>query len=263
GLGLEISKLLVKKGIKVFLTDCNESALRAEADGLQMPYSFVDVASWESQHAAFKQAVKAFGRIDYLYPIAGIGENTWIPPPPPGFPADDFVEPNLSIIDINVKGFLYTVSLAVQQFRKQPKGYHGFRGKILSPSSIMGIYPSANNPMYNASKHAITGFTRSFGRQLPREDITMNAFCPSSIKTDFSKESYYNKLEEEDLFTKIDGVFEVVEKFLGADGTSGECYEIGPSYHKGLGLVKPKFPDYSDEGIRRVFELIDIRGNAK
>lgn len=91
----------------------------------------------------------------------------------------------------------------------------------------------------------------------------MNAFCPSSIKTGFSKESYYQQLEKEDLLTTMDGVYEVVELLLGANPTSGECFEIGPNYHKETGLHKPKFPDYPDEATRRVFELITARGNAK
>lgn len=92
----------------------------------------------------------------------------------------------------------------------------------------------------------------------------MNAFCPSSIKTNFAKESYYEQLEKEDLFTPMDGVLEVVEKTLGSGDVSGECFEIGPNYQKtGQGLVKPKFPEFIDGEMRRIFELINARGNAK
>lgn len=67
-----------------------------------------------------------FGRIDYVYPIAGIGEKPWIPNDPS---ATGFVMPNLSAIDIDLTGVLYTVGLAVQQFRRQEPGKNGFRGK--------------------------------------------------------------------------------------------------------------------------------------
>jgi NAD(P)-dependent dehydrogenase (short-subunit alcohol dehydrogenase family) len=39
----------------------------------------VDVADWEQQVRAFDAAIAAFGRIDYVYPIAGIGEKRWLP----------------------------------------------------------------------------------------------------------------------------------------------------------------------------------------
>ena len=86
----------------------------------------VDVANWNSQAKSFSQAVADFGRIDYVYPIAGVGERAWIPNDPN---ATGFVMPDLSCIDIDLTGVLYTVGLAVQQFRKQEPGKNGFRGK--------------------------------------------------------------------------------------------------------------------------------------
>ncbi|KAM5344277.1 hypothetical protein ACJ41O_012814 [Fusarium nematophilum] len=263
GCGLAITKFLTKKGIKVFLADFDEKNLKVAATELGAPSAVVNVADWDSQVKGFKKAVSEFGRIDYVYPIAGIGENSWIPPLASDQSPDDFAKPNLSIIKINVTGLLYSVALALQQFRRQGTGSNGFQGKIVCPGSIMGIYPCAGNPIYNTSKHAVTGLVRSYGRQLPREKITINAFCPSSVRTNFSNDVYYRTLEEEGLFTSMDGVLEVVEKTLGSSDISGECFEIGPNYDKGQGLVKPKFPEYIDREMRRVFELIDARGNAK
>ncbi|RSL40969.1 hypothetical protein CEP53_013046 [Fusarium sp. AF-6] len=80
GCGLAISTFLVEKGIKVFLTDFDEKNLRVAAERLRSPFAVVNVADWESQVKGFTQAVSQFGRIDYVYPIAGIGENSWIPP---------------------------------------------------------------------------------------------------------------------------------------------------------------------------------------
>ncbi|RMJ08508.1 hypothetical protein CDV36_011887 [Fusarium kuroshium] len=243
GCGLAISTFLVGKGVKVFLADFDEKNLRVAAEQLRSPFAVVNVADWESQVKGFKEAVSQFGRIDYL--------------------PDDFAKPNLSIIEINITGLLYSIALALQQFRRQDLGNHGYRGKILCPGSIMGIYPCAGNPIYNTSKHAVRGLVRSYGRQLPGENITMSAFCPSSIKTGFSNDDYYKKLEEEDLVTPMEGVLEVVEKTFGTGDMSGECFEIRPNYHNGQGLVNPKFPDYIDGDMRRVFELINARGKAK
>lgn len=115
--------------------------------------------------------------------------------------------------------------------------------------------------MYNLSKHVVTALTRSLGRQLQAEKITMNAFCPSSIRTNFTSEAYYEQLVKEDLLTPMDGVLEVVEKTLGTADVSGECYEIGPNYEK-VGLVSPKWPDYADDATARIFELINLREGA-
>ena len=43
--------------------------------------------------------------------------------------ATEFVKPMLSVIDVDLTGVVYTVSLAVQQMRRQEKDANGFRGK--------------------------------------------------------------------------------------------------------------------------------------
>jgi NAD(P)-dependent dehydrogenase (short-subunit alcohol dehydrogenase family) len=107
-----------------------------------------------------------------VYPIAGIGERVWTPNSPTM--TSGFEKPDLSVIDIDLTGVMYTVSLAVQQFRRQePK--NGIRGKIGCVASVCGFYCVPTLPIYTAAKHGINGFVRSFGKYLPEEEITMNA----------------------------------------------------------------------------------------
>lgn len=127
----------------------------------------------------------------------------------------------------------------------------------------MGIYPCAENPLYSASKHTVTGLVRSYGMQLPREQITMNAFCPSVIRTGFSQDTFYDSLEDENLLTPIDCILEVIEKTLGTSPISGQCFEAGPNYGNGQGLIQPKFPRYIDKDLARVVDLVNARGKAK
>ena len=49
----------------------------------------------------------------------------------------EFVKPWLNVIDVDLTGVIYTVSLAVQQMRRQDKDSNGFRGKSASPSFIL------------------------------------------------------------------------------------------------------------------------------
>ena len=94
----------------------------------------LDAADWNSQAEAFAKAVGQFKRIDYVYPIAGIGERVWTPNDPTA--TSGFVKPDLSVIDIDLSGVLYTISLAVQQFRRQEVGKNGTRGKSESMHSF-------------------------------------------------------------------------------------------------------------------------------
>jgi NAD(P)-dependent dehydrogenase (short-subunit alcohol dehydrogenase family) len=86
----------------------------------------VDVADWESQLKGFEAAVKELSRIDYVYPIAGIGERSWLPNRPD---ATGFTKPDLTVMDVDANGVLYTAGLAIQQFRRQQPNKHGYRGK--------------------------------------------------------------------------------------------------------------------------------------
>lgn len=97
----------------------------------------VNVADWDSQVAAFEKAVKEFGRIDYVFPIAGIGERKVIKNDPT---ATEFEKPDLACIDVDLTGLLYTAYIAIQQFRRQDKGADGYRGKSESQRLAVRVY---------------------------------------------------------------------------------------------------------------------------
>lgn len=136
GLGAATARMLSKRGIKVFISDRDEVNGQKIASELGGQFAKVDLADWKSQVKAFTQAVAAFGRLDYVYGIGGIGERRWLPVSGNTGSAQglDFEMPDLTVLDIDLTGVLYTVSLAVQQGRRQEVGGNGFRckSKLLS-----------------------------------------------------------------------------------------------------------------------------------
>ncbi|KAI1618251.1 glucose 1-dehydrogenase [Exophiala viscosa] len=259
GIGKAVAEMLVKNNIKVFIADRDSDGAQNLADelnknnnGAVASSAHVDVANWNSQAKAFSQAVADFGRIDYVYPIAGVGERPWLVNDPS---QSGFSMPDLSVLDIDLTGVLYTVSLAIQQFRKQKQGEHGFRGKIVTVASICGIYAVPTVPVYTAAKHGIVGFTRSYGAHLPTEKITLNAVCPNIVRTGISTEAFYDLAEKQNLLAPIEGVVETFEKLLGPNPTSGECFEIGPNYKK-TGAAPRKQPEYLDPETETSCDLI-------
>ena len=110
----------------------------------------IDVRDWNQQAKVFGQAVHALGgRIDYVYSIAGINEKKWTENDPN---SSGYTAPDLSVLDVDVTGLMYTVSLAVQQFRRQEKDSNGFRGKIACVASVCGFYCCPTLPIYTAAK---------------------------------------------------------------------------------------------------------------
>ncbi|GAB7351599.1 hypothetical protein MBLNU459_g2220t1 [Dothideomycetes sp. NU459] len=252
-------QVLVDRGASVYIADLDLYGAQSVAEELGASSGSVataievDVCSWESQLSAFKKAVKLAGRLDYVFPIAGIGEKQYIPNDPA---AEDFAKPNLAVLDADLNGVLYTVALAIQQFRRQDKDADGFRGKIGCVASVCGFYCVPTLPIYTAAKHGLTGFVRSYGKHLPEEGITLNAVSPSVVRTSISQSWFYDQVEEAGLLTSMDGVIEAFESFLGTSDTSGEIFEVGPNG----GFVRRAPPEHLDEESRKVCETLHERG---
>jgi len=73
-----------KISLNVFIADFNITAAESLAKELNQAgkgkavAAQVDVSDWNQQAQAFDKAIAAFGKIDYVYPIAGIGERKWM-----------------------------------------------------------------------------------------------------------------------------------------------------------------------------------------
>lgn len=178
-----------------------------------------------------------------MFPIAGIGERKWLPFPSESreMAADQFEKPDLGVVDVDLTGVLYTVALAVQQFRRQDavawgsegqdggddRGQKRFRGKIGLVASVCGFYCVPSLPVYTAAKHALVGLTRSYGVLLQGEGITVNAVAPNVVRTGISDSRFYDMLEGEGLLTPMEGLMEAFDEMMKS-GVSGKVFECGP-----------------------------------
>jgi len=121
--------MLAKKGMKVFIADRDEEGGQKIAQEIGGQFGKVDLADWDSQVKAFTQALSAFGRLDYVYGIGGIGERRWLPNNSTSTSGYEFEKPDLTVLDVDLNGVLYTSALAIQQARRQDVGQNGFRCK--------------------------------------------------------------------------------------------------------------------------------------
>jgi len=134
GIGLAVAHALNQRGMRVIIADINLTAAQEATSKLQQTATNgqdhlaveVDVSSWESQVAAFEKAIKAVQRLDIVIVNAGVGEKVFVPND--GGKGQDFVKPNLRILEVDLNGFLYTSALAIQQMRRQGVDSDGLRG---------------------------------------------------------------------------------------------------------------------------------------
>ena len=160
------------------------------------------------------------------------------------------MEPNLQTLEVDLTGVLYTVALAVQQFRRQAPDADSFRGKLGLVASICGISPVPALPVYSAAQYGVVGLTRTYGKLLPREGITVNAVCPGIARTGINSEAFYRSIEKEEVLAPIDGVVDAFVEMVDGSG-SAELYVCGPK-----GWVRKK-EEEDDAWLKRSLEILD------
>ncbi len=155
GIGRAVALALVAEGYAVALggrrpaplEDTARKAAGTDAQTLVVP---TDVTDADSVRALFATTVEAIGRVDVLFNNAGINV--------PGVSIDELtVEQWKSVVDTNLTGpFLCTREAFAVMKRQQPRG-----GRIINNGSISAYAPRPHSAPYTATKHAITGLTKS------------------------------------------------------------------------------------------------------
>lgn len=109
-----------------------------------------DVSEDESVRSLFDAVVAEFGRLDVLFNNAGLGA--------PGVPLEELsVEQWQAVVNVNLTGAFLCTQAAFRVMKVQdPSG-----GRIINNGSISAQTPRPNSAPYTATKHAITGLTKS------------------------------------------------------------------------------------------------------
>ena len=165
GIGKAVATAFLKSGYRVVLAGRRQELLEkavSDAGGtkdnaLAIP---TDVANPESVRALFAKTKAAFGRLDVLFNNAGVGA-------PPVNMEDLTFEQWKNVVDINLTGVFLCTQEAIRLMKDQaPRG-----GRIINNGSISAHAPRPNSAPYTATKHAITGLTRSTSLDGRKYDI--------------------------------------------------------------------------------------------
>ena len=153
GIGRAAALALLNAGWGVALAGRRAEALEATAElavggeSLAVP---TDVSDPDSVDALFAATVARFGRLDLVFNNAGTGA-------PPGPIEDHSIEHWRRVVDVNLTGAFLCTRAAFRQMKHQdPRG-----GRIINNGSISAHVPRPGSIAYTATKHAITGLTRS------------------------------------------------------------------------------------------------------
>ena len=173
GIGLAIVQRLAASGAAVALWDVNEATLAAAAatlPGAKLFTRAVDVTRFEAVESAFEATVQALGPVDALVNSAGVaGQNATV--------IDYPVEEWRRVFDINTHGLFYCCKVAARHMAARKYG------RIVNIASIAGKEGNPTASAYSASKAAVIGFTKSLGKELAKDNVTVNCVTPAAVKT--------------------------------------------------------------------------------
>jgi NAD(P)-dependent dehydrogenase (short-subunit alcohol dehydrogenase family) len=150
GIGRAVAKALLDDGYQVALAGRRAEALAETAAGAENALVVPTDVADEHQVEALFDAVRArWGRLDLLVNNAGVGAA--------GTVADLSVEDWRRTVDVNLTGMFLCARQAVRMMKDQdPRG-----GRIVNNGSISAHVPRPASIAYTATKHAVTGLTRS------------------------------------------------------------------------------------------------------
>ena len=165
GIGQRTALALLQEGYFVALAGRRRSPLEATIEeagpsgsrGLVVP---TDVGQPDSVGALFAETKETFGRLDLLFNNAGTGA-------PPGPLEDLTYEQWQSVVDVNLTGSF----LCIQEAFKIMKSQQPMGGRIINNGSMSAHTPRPNSAPYTATKHAITGLTKSTALDGRKYDI--------------------------------------------------------------------------------------------
>ncbi len=180
GIGRATALALLREGYAVVLAGrrleaLRETATRAGPAGSRALVVGTDVSDPDSVRALFDKTKQTFGRLDLLFNNAGTNV--------PAVPLEDLtVAQWRQVIDVNLTGAFLCTQEAFRLMKSQsPRG-----GRIINNGSISAHAPRPNSAPYTASKHAMTGLTKSTALDGRKYDIACGQIDIGNAETEMA-----------------------------------------------------------------------------
>ncbi|MCR9072246.1 MAG: SDR family oxidoreductase [Alphaproteobacteria bacterium] len=180
GIGKASALALLEDGWSVALAGRRADALEetkreagANADrALAVPTDVTDPAAVK---ALFDKTVEAFGRVDFIFNNAGMNA--------PGIPLEDLSDDQWrAVVDVNLTGCFWVIREAFRVMKAQtPMG-----GRIVNNGSISAHAPRPDSIPYTATKHAVTGLTKTASLDGRQYDIAVGQIDVGNAVTELA-----------------------------------------------------------------------------
>ena len=192
-------------------------------------YTF-DIRCVDQWHDLVDDVLRRFGRVDYLFNIAGGGT--------PGFLLDVPMELVDSTIDVNLKGPVFGMKVVGPVMVRQGSGH------IVNVASLAGISSTPGNELYSAAKCGLRSISLSTAVRLRPMGVFVTVVCPDLVDTPTLARHLQSRPEDVALIHSGPGaltVEDVAEAFWRA--LRGRALEITIPHRRGwLARINNLFP---------------------
>ncbi|RSM16691.1 hypothetical protein CDV31_004463 [Fusarium ambrosium] len=241
GIGVSTAALFNSHGANVVLVDLPQAkdAATSLIKSFQYPGNGLFVPSnilvWKDLVSVFKTAVQKFARVDVVVANAAIMESK----PVLDVEVDEAGDPVESleanrVIDVNLKGTLNTLRLALHYLGQNKPSSTGSRGSIVFVTSTSGYFGSTGNAAYISSKHGVVGLMRASLRRAASLGISLSSVAPCYTPTHLTA-GFGQKITDAGLNANTPEGVALVAASLACDGTAhGLACLVWGSYKREL-----------------------------
>ncbi|TDZ14661.1 5'-hydroxyaverantin dehydrogenase [Colletotrichum orbiculare MAFF 240422] len=262
GMGEACVRAFVESGAFVTFGDVNPRGKDIERElnvnGERSAFVECDIRDWDQQKVMFETAK---GRspnhsVDIVIANAGIsrssGDSLWNLDDPAGEPT----KPNLNIVDVNLKGSLYTWKLAVHYFRQQPESDDRDRCFIIT-GSMVGWIDSPGNWEYTATKYGLHGFMKTARRSSWERGIRITYVAPCWIRSAIRTAEYEKWLVDRGVeFGEQEDVANCMMRVACDKSINGRSLMITPRTIAKEGFMDIDRDDYKDVAEDKYFKKL-------
>lgn len=185
GIGEATARLFAEKGGRVVLAarrtaKGEQIAREIREQGGEALFIATDVADADQVKHLHEETVNQYGGLDFAFNNAGVEGSPFVKLT--DYDEDDWHK----VMDINLNGVWRCMRAQIPLMLKRGGG------SIVNMSSIAGLKGTTLNTAYGASKHAVSGLTRSVALEYAKQNIRVNGVAPAVVKSEMTDRAFFH-----------------------------------------------------------------------